>query len=152
MRPPIHARRAATAACAMALAAMAPAVTATFIPAMASATPSSGITAEVIGTVTAPDIATVTLRRIAIAPGGSTGWHYHQGPVYALVTEGTLTRTLQDCAVVDSPAVQAVEEAHGADHPHIGANNGATPVELWAVYVEPVGAPLSDDAAAVDCP
>ncbi|WP_024795702.1 cupin domain-containing protein [Tomitella biformata] len=147
MRPPIHARRAATMACAIACAIVSAALT----PAIASATPSSGVTAEVIGAITVPDVATVTLRHIAIAPGGATGWHYHQGPVYALITAGTLTRTLQDCTVVDSSAGQVVEESHGADHPHIGANNGATSAELWTVYVEPAGAPLSDDAPAVDC-
>lgn len=145
--------RTAIAAVATALAAAA------LAPAVASATPSSGLTAETLGQVALPfdvtgegaDSSTVTLRRITFAPGGTTGWHYHQGPVIALVADGTLTRTLADCSVVTSPAVQVVEEEHGADARHIGANHGTTPVDLWTLYLEPGNAPLSDDAPAVDC-
>lgn len=128
-------------------------------PAVASATPSSGITAQTLGQVTVPfdvtggsaDSSTVTARRITFAPGGTTGWHYHQGPVIALVAGGTLSRTLHDCTVVTSPAVQVVEEDHGADARHIGTNHGPTPVDLWTLYLEPGTAPLSNDAPAVDC-
>ncbi|WP_245813919.1 hypothetical protein [Rhodococcus marinonascens] len=30
----------------------------------------------------------LTFRRIEIAPGGTTGWHYHDGPVYVYVESG----------------------------------------------------------------
>ncbi len=31
------------------------------------------------------------LRRTTIAPGGTTGWHVHDGMLYGLVTEDALT-------------------------------------------------------------
>ncbi len=117
-------------------------------PAAASATPPSGLRADTIGAVTIGGT-TVTARHIVFDPGGTTGWHSHQGPVYALVTEGTLARTLADCSVAVSSPGDIIAEGPGA---HIGTARGAGPVELWAVYVEPKGAPLADDAAAVDCP
>ena len=69
----------------------------------AQATPSSGVTAQILFETTLPAVAgssagtDLTLRRIEIAPGGTTGWHFHDGPVYAFVESGVLTRTLQDC-------------------------------------------------------
>jgi len=52
-------------------------------PTAAEATPSSGVSAKLIWQMT---IGTTeyALREITIAPGGRTGWHYHDGPVYGL--------------------------------------------------------------------
>jgi len=71
-----------------------------------SATSGTGVTGTVLGTGTSPDGIVVTSREktdvavleITIAPGGSTGWHYHDGQVIAVVKSGTLTRTLHDCS------------------------------------------------------
>src|SRR6478736_781458 len=77
-------------------------------------------------------------REITIQPGGSTGWHYHDGRVFGVVREGTLTRTMKDCSVVVSPEGSAVTEDSGADHTHIGRNLGPGPLVLWVDYIEPV--------------
>ncbi|WP_072802388.1 cupin domain-containing protein [Rhodococcoides yunnanense] len=128
-------------------------------PAVASATPSSGVTAETLAHVSFPllpgssEIAGTdfTARKITIAPGGTTGWHFHDGPVYAYVESGVLTRTLQDCSTVATPAGQVVAEDVGGDHVHEGTNVGSVPVVLYAAYIEPPGKPFAEDAPAPPC-
>jgi quercetin dioxygenase-like cupin family protein len=46
---------------------------------------------------TTVDDTTYTLREITIQPGGGTGWHYHDGPLYAVVESGVLTHSAADC-------------------------------------------------------
>src|SRR5712691_1296883 len=54
----------------------------------------------------------VTVREMTIAPGGSTGWHSHDGQVIAVVKSGTLTRTMHDCSTeVTSTGESFVEPA-----------------------------------------
>jgi quercetin dioxygenase-like cupin family protein len=129
------------------------------IPSAALATPGSGVTATVLAQGTTDGgvkIKTkgrtdVVVRTITIAPGGSTGWHFHRGKLIAVVQQGTLTRTLDDCSVQTSGAGDVVIEPEGAKHVHIGRNLGTVPVVLYATYLLPEGAPLSDDAADPGC-
>ncbi|MEL5959999.1 cupin domain-containing protein [Streptomyces sp. CLV115] len=93
----------------------------------------------------------VTFRTITVEPGGSTGWHTHRGPLVAVVESGTLTRTLDDCSVEETPAGSSFIEPSGAGHRHVGRNLGTGPVVLWVTYLLPEGSELSDDAEAVDC-
>ena len=90
-------------------------------------------------------------REITIQPGGSTGWHYHDGRVFGVVREGTLTRTMNDCSVVASPAGSAVTEDSGPDHVHIGRNLGPEPLVLWVDYIAPAGTPLSVEVPDPGC-
>ncbi|MFG3527771.1 cupin domain-containing protein [Streptomyces sp. NPDC047917] len=124
------------------------------------ATPGGGVSGTVLakGTsagkleVRTPDDRTdVTFRSITVEPGGSTGWHTHRGPLVAVVESGTLTRTLDDCSVEETPAGSSFIEPSGAGHRHIGRNLGGEPVVLWVTYLLPEGSELSDDAEAVDC-
>lgn len=94
----------------------------------------------------------VVQRAITIPPGGTTGWHYHEGPLLGVVESGTLTRTLEDCAVEVSGPGDALVEPHGAGHVHVGRNLGSEPVVLYATYVVPEGAPLSVPAENPGCP
>ncbi len=119
-------------------------------PAAAHATPPSGVSAQLISKVTIGHTDYV-LREVTIAPGGSTGWHYHDGTVLGGVTSGTLTHLDADCSVVTYGAGQAIVEPSGANHVHIGRNDGTAPVVLYALYVLPVGAPFSEDAADPGC-
>jgi quercetin dioxygenase-like cupin family protein len=117
----------------------------------ASATPGSGVTARVLAQKTVGDKDYI-VREITIAPGGATGWHFHQGTLYALVEAGTLSHADADCATTAVyPAGSAFIEPSGADHVHIGRNAGSTPVVLVVLYVDPAGAPLSDDAPDPGC-
>ncbi|WP_344468689.1 cupin domain-containing protein [Kitasatospora kazusensis] len=88
------------------------------------------------------------VQTITLAPGASTGWHYHPGRVQVMVLSGVLTRTLADgSVVVSSPGEGLVEEA-GPEFVHIGRNLGSVPVVLAALYDAPEGSPLAVDAPA----
>jgi quercetin dioxygenase-like cupin family protein len=123
----------------------------TLVPASAEATPPRGVTGVILAQ-TSFGGKDYVLREITVAPGGSTGWHYHDGTLYALVRSGTLTRTMSDCTTTEtSPAGSTVVEPSGADHVHVGRNLGSTPVVLEVLYVLPSGSPLSQDAANPGC-
>lgn len=116
---------------------------------VASATPSRGVTAREIAKWSAGDRDYV-VREITVAPGGSTGWHHHDGTLYAVVTKGVLTRTMSDCTTtfVHHRGDALIEEPH---HVHIGRNLGAEPMVLQVVYVNPAGTPLSRDEPNPGC-
>lgn len=135
------------AAAAMSLAA----VTATAPAGPASATPSVGTSAVTLSANTVDGVDYVT-REITIAPGGSTGWHYHDPTVYGLIRSGTLTRMLANCQVDGTfPAGTAVAEGRGPDHVHLGRNLGSEPLVMWVSYVAPAGTPLSVDMPDPGC-
>jgi quercetin dioxygenase-like cupin family protein len=133
--------------------------TALMVPAAASATPGTGVSATVLGKGTSHSTIKVTnggptdvvVRHIVIEPGGSTGWHYHPGELIAVVHKGTLTRTLEDCSVQTNSPGQSFVEAAGDNHAHVGHNLGTEPVELYVTYVIPAGAPLAIDATDPGC-
>jgi len=110
----------------------------------AFATPAVNTEAVVISQATLDGVEYIT-RAITIQPGGSTGWHFHDGQVFGVVRAGTLTRTFADCADVVSPVGSAVTEESGPDHIHNGRNLGPEPVMLWIDYIQPAGTPLSVD-------
>lgn len=142
-----------------AVAAAACAVAVGVVPSAALATPGSGVTGTTLAKGTSEDglkIKTsgrtdVVVRTITIAPGGSTGWHYHPGQVLGVVQSGTLTRTLSDCEVETTTAGQSIVEPAGPGHVHIGRNLGTEPVVLYVTYFLPEGAPLSVDAPDPGC-
>jgi quercetin dioxygenase-like cupin family protein len=120
-------------------------------PATASATAADGVSAAVLWQRT-EDGTDYVFREIAIAPGGSTGWHWHSGRLYGVVKAGTLTHNLADCSVDGVyPAGAGIFEPSGADHVHIGRNLGDTPVVLQVLYVLPTGGALSEDAPDPGC-
>jgi len=113
----------------------------------AFATPPINTEAVVIAQATLDGFDYIT-REIRIQPGGSTGWHFHDGRVFGVVREGTLTRTFADCTDVVSPVGSAVTEESGPDHVHNGRNLGPGPVVLWIDYIQPAGAPLAVEVPA----
>jgi quercetin dioxygenase-like cupin family protein len=117
----------------------------------AFATPGANIDAVVISQSTVNGVDYIT-KEITIQPGGSTGWHYHDGRVFGVVREGTLTRTMADCTNVVSPEGSAVTEDSGPTHVHIGRNLGPGPVKLWVDYIQPAGTLLSVDVPDPGCP
>lgn len=117
----------------------------------AAATPPTGVTATPTFDRTAGGIR-VAVRRITIAPGGDTGYHYHDGPVWAVVVAGTLTHYGADCRVDRVyRAGDVVVEPAGPGNVHIGRNEGRTPLVLDAIYLLPAGAPFAADAPAPSC-
>jgi quercetin dioxygenase-like cupin family protein len=120
-------------------------------PATASATAADGVSATVLWQRT-DDGTDYVLREITIAPGGSTGWHWHTGQLYGVIEAGTLTHNMADCSVDGVyPAEAAIFEPSGADHVHIGRNLGDTPMVLRVLYILPAGSALSEDAADPGC-
>jgi quercetin dioxygenase-like cupin family protein len=122
----------------------------TVLSATAFATSPVATEAVTIAQATVDGVDYIT-REITIQPGGSTGWHYHDGRVFGVVREGTLTRTMNDCSVVASPAGSAVTEDSGPDHVHIGRNLGPEPLVLWVDYIAPAGTPLSVEVPDPGC-
>jgi quercetin dioxygenase-like cupin family protein len=121
------------------------------VPGVANATPSSGISSTTLSQRTV-DGTTYTLKEITIQPGGSTGWHYHNGPVYGIILKGVLTHSASNCAtdgIYSSGDI--IAEMDGSDHVHIGRNLGSTPVIIDALYVDPAGSALTVDAPNPGC-
>ncbi|WP_043657322.1 cupin domain-containing protein [Nocardia thailandica] len=124
----------------------------------ASATPSSGVRVEQLSQVDVSGFGpfaglpgVYTFRRITVAPGGTLGWHYHDGAVLAFVTAGEVTRYETDCVPVTYAAGQGLSETVGPDHVHVGRNLGADPAVLYVAYVNRAGEPLFVDSPAPDC-
>ena len=92
------------------------------------------------------------LRQVTIPPGQATGWHFHDGPLYGHVAEGTLSHFDSTC---ESDGVyeagSSLKEPAGPTNVHIGRNLGTTPVVLDVLYVLPHGAPDSQDAPNPGC-
>ena len=130
-----------------ALAAAATVPVATMSSPAAFATPAVNTEVIVIAQSTLDGVDYIT-REIRIQPGGSTGWHYHDGRVFGVVREGTLTRTFGDCGDVVSPVGSAVTEESGPDHIHNGRNLGPGLLVLWVDYIQPAGTPLSVEVPA----
>jgi hypothetical protein len=123
----------------------------TVLSATASATAPVNAEAVTISQATVDGVEYIT-REITIQPGGSTGWHYHDGRVFGVVREGTLTHNIADCSVDGVWAAGTpVTESSGSDHVHIGRNLGPTAVVLWVDYIQPTGAPLSVDVPDPGC-
>jgi quercetin dioxygenase-like cupin family protein len=123
----------------------------TLVPGTAHATASSGVSATILAqrTVGGKDY---ILREITIQPGGSTGWHYHDGTLYAFLKKGVLTHADADCATTQTYRPHDVfVEPHGITNVHLGRNLGTTPVILDVLYVDPAGSPLSEDAPNPGC-
>lgn len=120
--------------------------------AMASATSGTGIDVQTLAQATVNGHDYVT-KQITIAPGGSTGWHWHPGRVFGVVRTGTLTHDVADCSVDGVyPAGSPITEGSGPDDVHIGRNLGTDPVVMWVLYIDPAGAPLSTDVPNPSCP
>lgn len=125
----------------------------------ANATPGEGISAVTLADIEIPadllpfipDGLHAVAKQITIAPGGTTGWHYHDGPVVGIVQAGTLTHPGPDCKPVIYKTGALINEPAGDDNVHQGQNLGKVPVILDVVYLEPLGAPLFEDAPAPPC-
>ncbi len=89
--------------------------------------------------------ATVTVRRLTIAPGEVLGWHSHPGVgAYTIVKRGTLT--IEDGCGGESAftAGQAFLESPGRIHR--GKNLGAEEVETVQTFIVPAGSQISEPA------
>ncbi|MBA4409470.1 MAG: cupin domain-containing protein [Odoribacter sp.] len=83
----------------------------------------------------------VTMLKITIPPGKSTGWHKHNFPVFAYVIKGTLTVELEDHRVIkfkeDSTFAEMMNTYHN------GKNMEDSDLEVIAIYLGGKGQKLS---------
>jgi quercetin dioxygenase-like cupin family protein len=83
----------------------------------------------------------VTISKITIPPGKSTGWHKHVFPVFAYVLKGTLTVELEDNKTRLFPENSSFSEVINTFHN--GINNGTEDVVLIAFFMGGKGIDLS---------
>jgi quercetin dioxygenase-like cupin family protein len=74
---------------------------------------------------------------VTIPPGGETGWHHHDAPMYAYVLSGEVVVDYGDEGERTYRAGDAFIEAVGTSHN--GRNPGAEPVEILAVNIGAAG-------------
>jgi quercetin dioxygenase-like cupin family protein len=103
----------------------------------------------------APDAGEVVVQEVTIAPGGTTGWHSHPGPVVVVVKQGTLTYIRADGGVCSSTPYAAgtafVDPGQG--HAHTAFNLGSENLVLMATYFDvPVGGSPRIDVPVVPAP
>ncbi|MFF3381275.1 cupin domain-containing protein [Streptomyces sp. NPDC002680] len=127
-------------------------VAAVLVGGTAQATPPGpGVSGVIIAQKTIGDT-DYTLREITIPAGQATGWHYHDGPLYGIVKQGTLSHFDATCASDGVyPKGSTITEPAGPGNVHIGRNLGSTPVVLDVLYVLPHGSPFSEDAPNPGC-
>jgi len=94
-------------------------------------------------------------QQITIAPGGTTGWHSHPGPVLVTVKTGELTLVYANDPTCQGRVFRGGESFvdRGDETVHTALNRGPTNVELWATYLVPgdPGVPFRIDAADPGC-
>ncbi|HNX55864.1 MAG TPA: cupin domain-containing protein [Prolixibacteraceae bacterium] len=93
--------------------------------------------------ITYPDFAdpAVTMLKITIPPGKSTGWHKHNIPVFAYVVKGTLTVELEDHREMKFNEESTFAEMR--DTYHNGKNMENSDLILIAIYMGGKGQKLS---------
>jgi quercetin dioxygenase-like cupin family protein len=93
--------------------------------------------------ITYPDFAdpAVTMMKITIPPGKSTGWHKHNIPVFAYVVKGTLTVELEDHREMKFNEESTFAEMR--DTYHNGKNMENSDLILIAIYMGGKGQKLS---------
>jgi hypothetical protein len=90
----------------------------------------------------------VVVRRHDYAPGASTGWHTHPGPVFITVTQGQVTFYEYDDPSCTPHVVQAGQGYVDTGQGHIGRNETGLPAQDVSVILAPVGGPFRGELAA----
>ncbi len=134
------------------------------------ATPASGLTIEPIasGSLSDPveakfkpqsgvvhtDVTKITMNKQTLAPGGTTGWHQHGGPLWVVVASGTVTLYDGDdptCTGVAYPQGRAFMDP--GNHTHIARNEGSESVVVYVTFMLPEGGATRIDVPAPgNCP
>lgn len=83
----------------------------------------------------------VSVLKVTIPPGASTGWHKHVFPVFGYMIKGTLTVETKNGKSNEFTVGQAFSEV--IDTLHNGVNNGKEDVVLIAFFMGEKGKPLS---------
>jgi quercetin dioxygenase-like cupin family protein len=86
----------------------------------------------------AVDVRQVRTIRFTLAPGGAFPWHQHPGPVWAVVTKGTLTYYDASCQPRTYPAGETFFDVGTITH--TARNEGSEPLEVIATFMFPADA------------
>lgn len=81
----------------------------------------------------------ITGALVTMQPGQSTGWHFHEAPLFAYIMEGELQVDYGEAGVKRYGPGDAFIEAFGT--PHNGSVVGDEPVRLLAVFAGAVNTP-----------
>lgn len=79
----------------------------------------------------------ITAAIVTIPPGGETGWHVHEVPLFGHLLEGELTVDYGSKGTKTFRAGESLIDA--IDWPHNGTNTGDVPLRLIAVYMGGAG-------------
>ena len=81
----------------------------------------------------------IIVRTHDYAPGSSTGWHAHPGPIFIQVIEGEVTFYERDDAGCEGKVVKKGEGYVDTGEGHIGRNESGAPAKDVSVIFAPVG-------------
>ena len=90
----------------------------------------------------------MVVRTHEYAPGSTTGWHTHPGPVFITVTEGKVTFYEADDPTCTPKVVSAGEGYVDTGHGHVGRNESDQPAKDVTVIIAPVGLPFRGELPA----
>ncbi len=90
----------------------------------------------------------VVVRRHDYAPGGTTGWHTHPGPVFVTVTKGQVTFYEYGDRTCTPHVVSAGEGYVDSGSGHLGRNETGQPAQDVSVIIAPVGGAFRGELAA----
>jgi quercetin dioxygenase-like cupin family protein len=95
----------------------------------------------------------IVVRQHVYAPGSSTGWHTHPGPVFITVVEGEVTFYERDDPTCTPEVVKAGQGYVDTGRGHIGRNESGQPAKDVTVIVAPVGSAFRGelDAPSANC-
>jgi hypothetical protein len=96
----------------------------------------------------AKDPLDIVVRTHEYAPGSSTGWHTHPGPVFITVLEGKVTFYERDDPSCTPKVVSKGEGYVDTGHGHIGRNESGAPAKDVTVIIAPVGQPFRGELTA----
>lgn len=100
----------------------------------------------------APSAGEVVVQEITIAPGGTTGWHSHPGPVVVVVKAGTLmyVRAVGDECIQTPYTAGTAFVDPGQGHAHTAFSVGSENLVLIATYFDvPAGGSARIDVPVV---
>jgi quercetin dioxygenase-like cupin family protein len=83
----------------------------------------------------------VTMAKVTLQPGKSTGWHKHNFAVFAYVAKGQLTVNFENGKTLQFTGNSSIAEV--VNTYHNGTNTGNDDVVLYVYYFAEKGKPLS---------
>lgn len=90
----------------------------------------------------------IVVRTHDYAPGSSTGWHTHPGPVFITVLDGSVTFYDYEDASCTPKVVKKGEGYVDTGHGHIGRNETGAPAKDVTVFFAPVAQSFRGELSA----